>query len=203
MIFIMAINSINVLDKIQNNTSTISSSIDQSVIYDYIYGDIPSRVSYYIVLFLIVTIGSFLSLTIVIYENFGADPMKRTIINRLHSLIFSNLVIQFWIWGLFRILRDLYGLLPSEKLIFALCTAQSIGLSSVLFTTERTIFQFLYVVIWKSVRPINDEFWVKFLAVSSYSVAFFSSSIAHFCGRGSSWDQGQIIDIKDKENLDL
>ena len=108
MIFIMAINSINVLDKIQNNTATISSSIDQSVIYDYIYGDIPSRISYYIVIFLIVTVGSFLSLTIVIYENFGADPMKRTIINRLHSLIFSNLVIQFWIWGIFRILRDLY-----------------------------------------------------------------------------------------------
>ena len=203
MKFIMAINSINGVDKIHNNTVTISSSIDQSVIYDYIYGDFPSRVSYYIVIFIIVTVGTFLSLTIVIYENFGADPMKRTIINRLDSFIFSNLVITFWIWGLFRILRDLYGLLPSEKLTFVLFTTQSIGVSSVLFTTERTIFQFLYVVIWKSVRPINDEFWVKFLAISSYSVAFFSCSIAHFCGRGSSWDQGQIIDIKDKENLDL
>ena len=199
----MATNSINRFDKIQNNTDILLSSIDQSVIYDYIYGDFPSRVSYYIAIFLIVTVGSFLSLTIVIYESFGADPMKRTIISRLHSLIFSNLVITFWIWGLFRILRDLYGLLPSEKLTFVLCITQSIGVSSVLFTTERTIFQFLYIVIWKSVRQINDEFWVKFLAVSSYSVAFFSCSIAHFCGRGSSWDQGQIIDIKDKENLDL
>ena len=122
----MATNSINRFDKIQNNTVILLSSIDQSVIYDYIYGDFPSRVSYYIVIFLIVTVGSFLSLTIVIYESFGADPMKRTIISRLHSLIFSNLVITFWIWGLFRILRDLYGLLPSEKLTFVLCIAQSI-----------------------------------------------------------------------------
>ena len=114
----MAINSINGLDNSQNDTAAISSSIDQSAIYEYIYGDFPSRVSYYIVIFLIVTVGSFLSLTIVIYENFGADPMKRTIINRLDSFIFSNLVITFWIWGVFRILRDLYDIFQLYAVTF-------------------------------------------------------------------------------------
>ena len=185
------------LQNLKNHTTVIASPIDQNDIYEYIYGDLPSRASYYAIVFLVVTVGTFLSLTIVIYEQFGADPMKRTIINRLYSLVFSNLAVNFWIWGTLRVLRDIFGLLPSQKLTWVFCIAQSIGLSSFLFTTELTIFRYLYIVMWKGVRQINDDFWAKFLALSTYSISLYSCIVAHFCGRGSPWDQGQIIDIKD------
>ena len=187
------------VNKSEKHTETISTSI---AIYEYLYGDIPSRISYHIIIFLIVAVGSFLSLTIVAYEHFGADPMKRTIINRLYSLIFSNLFITFWIWWTLRVLRDVFGLMPSDQLTWVMCIVQSVGLSSVLFSTELTVFRFLYIVVWRGVKPINDEFWAKFLAPATYFVALYSCIIAHFCGSGSPFDQGQIIDIKDKENID-
>ena len=138
------------LQYFKNQTLVLASPTDQNDIYEYIYGDLPSRASYYAIIFLVVTVGTFLSLTIVIYEQFGADPMKRTIINRLYSLVFSNLAVNFWIWGTLRILRDIYGLLPSQKMTWVFCIAQSIALSSFLFTTELTILRYLYIVIWRS-----------------------------------------------------
>ena len=80
-------------------------------IYNYLYGDWLSRTFYFFVIGVVLTLGPVLGTTMVLFERFGADSQKRTIINRLCSFIFINASIKSFSWGVLRILRDSLGLL--------------------------------------------------------------------------------------------
>ena len=83
-------------------------------IYNYLYGQLISRMAYYLVLGIVVVFGPFLGMLMVLFERFGADSQKRTIINRLCSFVFINISIMSFTWSTLRILRDNFGLLTSK-----------------------------------------------------------------------------------------
>ena len=151
-------------------------------------------------LVLILIVGPALYIAIVLYENFGADSQKRTIINRLCSFLFCNIAINSCIWGVTRILRDIFGLLPNYVFMWARFFFLSMGGSAALFATEITMFRFLYIVIWKRMKPINDEFWTRVLALSNYviSVTFFLA--AYLVGDRSS-ETVAIITLAHNEGI--
>ena len=169
------------------------SDSDLNDTYEYIYGDIASYICYYVANVLSLTVGPFLCGTIVMYEHFGADNQKRTIINRISSFIFSNITINSIIWGVLRILRDVYGLLPSRLVTWILAFHKSMQFSTILFATELAIVRFLYIVVWKRMKPINDEFWTRVLAMSTYLIALYSGLIVSFMGGFN--DVGGIVEI--------
>ena len=177
-----------------NNSIYGESDSDLNDTYEYIYGDIASCIWYYTVLVLSLTVGPLLCITIVLYEHFGADSQKRTIINRLVSVIFSNMAINSIIWGLLRILRDAFGLLHFPLVAWILFFHKSIQLSTILFSTALSIVRFLYIVIWKRMKPINDEFWMRVLAMSTYLIAFYVLLVASFYGYAIN-DVGGIVSV--------
>ena len=182
------------------NVSTVNDSIngksdsDLNDIYEYIYGNTVSYTFYYVVLVLSLTLGPLLCSTIVLYEQFGADRQKRTIINRIVSYIFSNIAINSFIWGLVRILRDVYGLLPAQLVTWIFFFTKFIRISTVLFATELTIFRFLYIVIWKRMKSINDELWMNVFATSTYLIALYFRLAAYSEDYGLD-EVGGIIEV--------
>ena len=163
-------------------------------IYEYLYGNAVSHVCYYGLLTLTFIVGPLLCSTIVFYEHFGADSQKRTIINRLCSVIFSNITICSIIWSIVRILRDALGLLPTHLVRMTYFCLETIGLSTVLFATELAIIRFLYIVIWKHMKTINDEFWMRFVAISTYLIALHLVLPRYLSVEGV-FEVGEIIQI--------
>ena len=178
-----------------NESSRFDNFTEPSeVLYEYLYGDPFSRIVYYFWIALVLLLGPLACTTIVLYERFGADSQKRTIINRLSSLFFTNIAIQSIIWSILRILRDSVGLLPTHLITPVILVSVSIKLSSLLFITEFTVLRFMYIVVWKRMRTINDDFWSMVLAISTYLVAIYLAILVCL-GRNNRFDMGNIVDL--------
>ena len=179
-------------DKIEDDIE--ESNFNSIAVYEYLYGGYFQRISYYVVLILILLVGPFLSITIVFYEYFGSDRQKRTILNRLSSHIFLNIAINSVIWSILRILRDTLGLLNTSLITPVALFSGGIWISSTLFITELTVSRFLYIVIWKRLRAINDDFWNCVVLLSNILVAVYFCIGIHLCG-SHGYDTGYIIDV--------
>ena len=178
-----------------NESSRFDNFTEPSeVLYEYLYGDPFSRIVYYFWIALVLLLGPLACTTIVLYERFGADSQKRTIINRLSSLLFTNIAILSIIWSIMRILRDSLGLLPTQLITPVLFVAASIRLSTVLFISEHVFLRFMYIVVWKRMRTLNDEFWSIVLAISTYLVSIYLS-ISVYLGRNNRNDMGDLIEL--------
>ena len=154
-----------------NESETLYSS---TKVYEYMYGNSTLYVTYYFGLAIVVILGPLLSLTIVFYERFGADRQKRTIINRLLSLIFINIAIQSCIWSVFRLVRGTVGLLEDDSILLIILFSQVLTTSSLFFSTEVTVLRFLYIVVWRRMKTINDDFWNVVLMISTYAFRVFA-----------------------------
>ena len=168
-------------------------------IHDYMYGGIPSQICYHIMIILPTLIGSLLAISIVLYEQFGADRQKRTIINRFLPFIIANLMISILTWNVVRLIRNSYGLLPYQWIAWEFYLRKWLNLSTVFFYNQLTIFRFLYIVVWKRVKVINDEFWITVLSMSTYLITFFFCIIVYLLGTtfGTSWG---LIEVTNYES---
>ena len=158
------------------------------------YGNITLCVTYYFGLALVLILGPLLSLTIVFYERFGADRQKRTIINRLLSIIFIHIAMQSCIWSVFRLVRGTVGLLEDDSIVLIIMLSQVLMMSSLFFSTEVTILRFLYIVVWRRMKTINDDFWNVVLMISTYAISVFYSISTCLLG-GPSYNTEKITDI--------
>ena len=163
-------------------------------VYEYVYGNIALYVIDYFGSALVFILGPLLSLTIVFYERFGADRQKRTIINRLLSLIFINIAMQSCIWSAFRLVRGTVGLLEDDNILLIIMFSQVLLMSTLFFSTEVTILRFLYIVVWRRMKTINDDFWNVVLMISTYAISVFYSLSTCFLG-GPSYNTAKLIDI--------
>ena len=168
-------------------------------IYEYMYGDHHSYIIYYSAIVLILVAGPSLCLTIVLYERFGGDRQKRTIINRLCSLIFTNIAIQSCIWSILRIMRDMFGLLPAHIINVVGLFSMIVENSTLFFVTELTLFRFLYIVVWRRMKTIEDDFWNVVLTASTYLIAIWMALAFHLCV-GPRYDLNQIVDVTQYED---
>ena len=174
-----------------NESETLYSS---TKVYEYLYGNITHYVTYYFGLVLVFILGPLLSLPIVFYERFGADRQKRTIINQLLSLIFINITIQSCIWSVFRLVRGTVGLLEDDSILLIILFSQVLTTSSLFFSTEVTVLRFLYIVVWRRMKTINDDFWNVVLMISTYAISVFYSISTCLLG-GPSYNTEKITDI--------
>ena len=94
----------------RDNVGLYTLSILKALFRRYLTYNFATILFYYVLLLIILIIGPFLCVTIVLYENFGSDRQKRTIINRLSSHAFLNIAISSFIWSIIRIIRDNVGL---------------------------------------------------------------------------------------------
>ena len=184
------------------NSSLRSEEMEKITIaiYEYLYkANFASSLFYYILLLIILIFGPFLCVTIVVYENFGSDRQKRTIINRLSSHVFSNIAINSFIWSILRIIRDNVGLLSHSLAASINSISAVVWISSTFFITELVIFRFLYIVVWRRMKEINDEFWHYILLLSNILISITFAVGNYICGN-TGYDKVMIVDVFQKDH---
>ena len=156
------------------NSDNIDVFRNQSeILYDYLYGDMFGKTILYVSILLSSLIGPFLMLGIVIFEMFGGDSQKRTILNRLLSSILINGAILSMMFGICRVGRDVVGPFDYNTALFIRISASFFKLAAYFFYNTLTICRFLFIVVWKRMKGIQDKFWAYFLCILAYVLSFW------------------------------
>ena len=158
--------------KMSNDTQNAENADDlylkNEILYEYLYGDFEGKIILYITIFFIFLIGPILMIGIVIFEMFGGDSQKRTIINRLLSGFLGNVAVFGFMTGVSRIIRDSYGLVDSRLGMCIQFTRMGLKNAMYLYYSSMTIWRFLFIVVWKRMKGVQDNFFSTFITLSIY-----------------------------------
>ena len=139
--------------------------------HHYLYGSIPSKLGFYVAHFVISFIGPLLSIGIVLYENFGGDRQKRNIMNQLLSGFIITCFVPNTIFSMCKIWLDLFGLIDASTMSVVVGFCYFCFVNAFGYVNELTIIRFLYIVKWKRIKVINDQFWFHILSISNAVIA--------------------------------
>ena len=151
--------------------SNLTSVLDENseLFYSHLYGTAEEKVILYVTLFHTSVIGPILCFGIVLFEMFGGDSQKRTIVNMILSATLCNLGIVGVIMGILRGMRDIFGLLEFQDFVAGVLILQGFfKVSLFIFYTLLTITRYLFIVVWKRMRGVEDKFWGAFLTSATY-----------------------------------
>ena len=160
--------------------ATLSPDAKKEELYNHVYGSVEAKIGFYVGLFIVhFVVGPIMCIGIVLFEMYGGDPMKRNVMNRLVSLILCNIVVLAWLTGIAKVWRDCYGLIDYRWMVWILALKQALVASAMIFYNEATILRFFYVVVWKRIRALDDEFWIRLFAITGYvTVLAFATASA-------------------------
>ena len=157
----------------------ISTNAELERFYEELFSDQTSKLSQIILLIVTHIIGPIFLSGIIAYEKYGGDPQKRNIINRLQSLGIASLIIASEIHGTVIILRETFGLIDLSIIIWIECLFCMFVCNALLFFAEMSVIHLLYIVVWKRVKSIDDEFWACFLISTTSVVSFWVTIVDH------------------------
>ena len=158
---------------------SVSTNTELERLFAYMYGSMICKTSYILLLILTHILGPLLLLGIIAFEKRGGDPQKRNIINRLQSIGISSHIIFTIIIGLIRSWRGIFGLIDFDVMIWIECLAYTALSNCILIFDEMAIIQFMYIIVWKRVKGVDDEFWALFLSLATASVSCWMSIVEH------------------------
>ena len=157
----------------------ISTNAELERFYEELFSDPTSKFSKIILLIVTHIIGPIFLSGIIAYEKYGGDPQKRNIINRLQSMGIASLIIATEIHGIVIILRETFGLIDLSIIIWIECLFCMFICNALLFFAEMSVIHLLYIVVWKRVKSIDDEFWACFLISTTTVVSFWVTIVDH------------------------
>ena len=157
----------------------VSTNMQLERLHDSLYGSVPCKIIYIFLLVLTHILGPLALVGIIAYEKRSGDPQKRNIINRLQTFGITNQIIFSTILGLVRVWRELFGLIDLHSMIWIECFSYIAALNFLLFFNEMTVIQVMYIVIWKRVKEINDEFWAFFLSITTTCFSCWITTAEH------------------------
>ena len=160
-------------------TMNLSTNTKLEIYYEELFGNPTAKFAQIVVLTLTYLIGPILSSGIIAFEMYGGDPQKRNIINRLQTLGVASIIMGSVNHGIVIILRKLFGLIDFEVMIWIECLFCMFCCNALLFFAEMSVFHLLYIVVWKRVKVINDEFWACFLSTSTTLISFWIALVDH------------------------
>ena len=152
---------------------SVSSNTRLERRHEYLYGSPSAKIAQAVYMFINQVVGTILLVGIIAYEKRGGDPQKRNIINRLQSILFENMIFVKLVVGFQKLSREIFGLIDFSVMIWFECLL-SIGVyNTVLFFIEIVVIQFMYIVVWKRMKQINDEFWSFYLNITTSCLSFW------------------------------
>ena len=157
----------------------VSTNMQLERLHDSLYGSVPCKIISIFLLVLTHILGPLALVGIIAYEKRSGDPQKRNIINRLQTFGITNQIIFSTILGLVRVWRELFGLIDLHSMIWIECFSYIAALNFLLFFNEMTVIQVMYIVIWKRVKEINDEFWAVFLSITTTCFSCWITTAEH------------------------
>ena len=175
----------------QNLTENLDHEAE--LLYEYLYGGTQGQLLLHSSTFLFSFVGPILMFGIVIFEMFGGDSQKRTIVNR----ILSELLIITALWsilvGTTRIARNVFGLLEFDAAMFLRLLTVFFRISIYIFYNLLTISRFLFIVVWRRMRGVQDKFWILLFNIATYSISFWSVICIYILG--SDPNSGLLLSI--------
>ena len=87
--------------------ANLTGAENTELLYQYLYGDVSGKIVLYSNIVISSLVGPILMIGIVIFEMFGGDSQKRTIVNRLLSALLINTAIWSFLSGIIKTSRDL------------------------------------------------------------------------------------------------
>ena len=181
----------------------ITDNIECEILYHHLYGDISGKIVLYSNATLSSLIGPILMIGIVIFEIFGGDPQKRTIVNRLLSALLFNTAIWSVILGIILILRDVNGLLNFNLAMLLRLSANFFANVVYIYYNILTIFRYLFIVVWKRMRGVQDQFWSYIFFLSSYSLSFWFNIVYIMTGFHPNQDLLVYLTKEPTENITM
>ena len=163
------------------------------VLYEYMYGGIQGQLILYSSTFLFSFVGPILMFGIVIFEMFGGDSQKRTIVNRLLSAVLVNTAMWSILIGITTIARSTIGLMDYDLALFLRLLAMFLRISISIFYDFLMISRFLFIVVWKRMRGVQDKFWMLFLVITTYVVSFWIVGCIYLSGTHP--NSGQLLPL--------
>ena len=162
-------------------TMSINNSTNAKLerLYEELFGYPTARFAQILLIIVNHIIGPILLSGIIAYEKYGGDPQKRNIINRLQSMGIASLIIRTEIHGIVIILRETFGLIDLSIIIWIECLFCMFVCNAILFFAEMSVIHLLYIVVWKRVKSIDDEFWACFLISTTSMVSFWVALVDH------------------------
>ena len=162
-------------------TTSINNSTNAKLerFHEELFGYPTARFSQILLLIVCHIIGPILLSGIIAYEKYGGDPQKRNIINRLQSMSIASLIITTEIFGIVKTLREIFGLIDFNVMIWIECLFCMFFCNALLFFAEMSVLHLLYIVVWKRVKAMNDELWACFLAITTNLVSFWVVLVDH------------------------
>ena len=157
----------------------ISTNAELERFYEKLFSEPTSKFSQMILLIVTHIIGPIFLSGIIAYEKYGGDPQKRNIINRLQSMGIASLIIATEIHGIVILLRETFGLIDLSIIIWIECLFCMFVCNALLFFAEMLVIHLLYIVVWKRVKSIDDEFWACFLISTTSVVSFWVTIVDH------------------------
>ena len=156
-------------------TTSINNSTNAKLerFHEELFGYPTARFSQILLLIVNHIIGPILLSGMIAYEKYGGDPQKRNIINRLQSMSIASLIISTEIFGIVKILKETFGLIDFNVMIWIECLFCIFFCNTLLFFAEMSVLHLLYIVVWKRVKVINDEFWACFLSTATSVMSFW------------------------------
>ena len=157
----------------------ISTNTQLEKLHQEMYGSLVSRIFYIILLVISHVVSPLLITGMIAYEKRGGDPQKRNIINRLQSFALMNQIMFMLLVGIVRFWREIFGMIDLSVMIWIECFACMFGYNFMMILSEMSIIQFLYIVVWKRIKRIDDEFWAACISLMTTGVCFWLSFAVH------------------------
>ena len=151
----------------------LTSTQNTELLYQYLYGDVSGKMVLYSNIVVSSLVGPILMIGIVIFEIYGGDSQKRTIVNRLLSALLINTAIWGFLLGIIKTSRDIIGLLDFNFALLLQLSAKLFLNAAYIFYNVLTIIRYLFIVVWKRMRGFQDKFWSSFFYLSAYILSFW------------------------------
>ena len=173
------------LDAPKYLTKSLNSSTNAKLetYNEELFGGPAASFVYTVLMVLNHIIGPFLLGGIIAYERYDGDPQKRNIINRIQSFGLANIIMSTTIHGLVRVAIEIFGLIYLDVMIWMECLFCIFACNAVLFFVEMSVLQLLYIVVWKRVKTLKDEFWARFLIGTATTVSSWVVLVDHIPAR--------------------
>lgn len=173
--------------------ANLSGAENTELLYQYLYGDVSGKIVLYSNIVVSSLVGPILMVGIVMFEMFGGDSQKRTIVNRLLSALLINTAIWSVLLGITKASRDIIGLLDHNTALFLQISARLFSNAAYIFYNILTIIRYLFIVVWKRMRGFQDKFWSSVFCISAYTLSFWFNIV--FVMSGFHPDQDLLIRI--------
>ena len=152
--------TLSILDETQETSPNISEKNDGNIIDDFkeIFNPFGIRIIYFSLWIIYVTLSNAFYASLILYQKYGQDIMKRSINNQLWSQVALAMIVHNCVCSTIFSLRFIFGPLHFAVAAFEACIANSWMSWTLLVLAEISVIKALLICKFSWIMGINEHF---------------------------------------------